>query len=140
MQKVLAVLFVMSSTVLPAQTGNLNEALIKASLASEYKTKPAKRKLLSLKTKGLNYNPFAYAGAGLLFFYQNVISEQIQSECTYVTSCSEFTKQSIQENGFITGILMGFNQLTECHPSAIYEHPPLFIEGKKIKNQLAKED
>jgi putative component of membrane protein insertase Oxa1/YidC/SpoIIIJ protein YidD len=96
-----------------------------------------KRKLLDLRNKKLiqQLNPFLYVGAGLLFIYQNIISEQIQASCMYQVSCSEYTKKSIEKNGFLKGTLLGFHQLSNCFQGVIYEHPPFMInEDGKINN------
>ena len=134
MGKILLFFAIVSSCILFGQNGNLTNDILKATFENDDNTKAEKRKLLSFKKKRVKYNPLNYVGAGLLYVYQNIVSEQLQAECTYVTSCSQYTKLSIQEHGFILGALKGFNQLSECHPSAIYEHPRLFIDGKKVIN------
>ena len=99
----------------------------------------SKRKYLSLKNKSIaqKLNPMLYIGASLLYFYQNVISEQIQANCVYEISCSEYTKKSIEKNGFIKGTLSGFHQLSNCFQGAIYEHPVYMInENGKINNSI----
>jgi len=98
-----------------------------------------KREILSLKNKSFTQklNPFLYIGATLLYFYQNVISEQIQANCMYKISCSEYTKKSIEKNGFVKGTLSGFHQLSNCFQGAIYEHPVYMInENGKINNLI----
>jgi putative component of membrane protein insertase Oxa1/YidC/SpoIIIJ protein YidD len=90
----------------------------------EYKA-PAKRKLLSLNTMSTwqKINPLVYVGAGLLFFYQRGLSEQIQASCTFHTSCSSYTKYAIQERGFLTGIILGADQLTRCANGGKEDYP-----------------
>jgi len=96
-----------------------------------------KRKLLHFKKRSSRYNPATYVSAGLLYVYQNVFSEQLQAECSYEISCSEYTKLSIQRSGFFIGVLSGFNQLSECYPGVIYEHPRSFIgPGNKVINSI----
>ena len=82
------------------------------------------RKIAKIKNK---YNPISYIGAGALFVYQNIISEQIQASCTYHYSCSEFTKKSIENFGFIKGTFVGLNQLQSCVPGLKKETHPYFI-------------
>lgn len=102
-------------------------------------TKPVKRKLLAFRNKLAYFNPFTYVGAGMLFVYQNVFSEQIQANCAYEISCSDYTKFSIQVSGFFIGTLKGFNQLSECAPTARYEHPASYINSDgKIINHFEK--
>lgn len=106
----------------------LNAKLLTVSFNYE-PTKNTQRKLLVFKRKKSFYNPLNYLGAGLLFVYQNIFSEQIQASCNYEISCSEYTKICIQKHGFIKGILRGFNQLSECAPNAIYEHPSVYVNN-----------
>jgi putative component of membrane protein insertase Oxa1/YidC/SpoIIIJ protein YidD len=116
------------------QTGpQLAEKLVKVVLPKTEHEK-SKRKLLHFESKAAYYNPLNYIGAGLLYIYQNLLSEQIQARCSYETSCSQYTKLSIQRNGFIKGTLSGFNQLSECFPSVATEHNRQYInrEGKVI--------
>jgi putative component of membrane protein insertase Oxa1/YidC/SpoIIIJ protein YidD len=82
------------------------------------------------------YNPVHYLAAGLLFFYQRILSEQIQANCNYVVSCSEYTKQAIYHRGFLIGILIGANQLNNCVPGITMDYPAfrLNAESKIINN------
>ncbi|MBA3663686.1 MAG: membrane protein insertion efficiency factor YidD [Bacteroidetes bacterium] len=116
-------------------TNTINEKMIYIS----FEKNPAspKRKLLTFKKTASYFNPMNYISAGALFLYQNLFSEQIQAACTYETSCSEYTKLCIQKYGFIKGTLKGFNQLSECAPTAVYEHEPVNVNnGGKIINPL----
>jgi uncharacterized protein len=112
-------------------------------LAHQFKdlhySKPAKKKFLDLTKAGLlrKLNPVTYVGAGLLYFYQNVLSEQISADCTYQTSCSETTKKAIEKYGLIKGAILGIHQLGTCIPGNIHEHPSHLInEQGKIINEL----
>ncbi|MCC6372264.1 MAG: membrane protein insertion efficiency factor YidD [Bacteroidia bacterium] len=138
-QKLLLIFF-LASLLGRGQDRPVNDELLKVSFEPYKIEKTKTRKLLRFKKKYAAYNPLNYAGAGLLYLYQNLVSEQIQANCSYQISCSEYTKLCIQHHGFIIGTLRGFNQLSECHPGAIYEHPQLFINGNKIINGLDKED
>lgn len=116
----------------PANT-QLTDRLIEITLpkhAPEFK----QRKWLEFKSRAAYYNPLNYIGAGLLFLYQNLLSDQIQARCSYETSCSQYTKLSIQKKGFIIGTFSGFNQLSECFPAVAGEHCRHAInrEGKVI--------
>jgi uncharacterized protein len=83
------------------------------------------------------YNPLVYAGAALLYVYQNVISDQLQANCMYEISCSEYARRSIRRYGLFSGMLRGFSQLSECFNGAVYEHPRLFVNGdRKIINPV----
>ena len=102
---------------------NLRHSLLQ-NFYADYKA-PEKRKILSLKNKHLitKLNPLTYISAGLLFFYQRIVSEQIQANCMYQTSCSNFTKFEIEKNGF-RGFLLGINQLDNCFQGIEYDYQP----------------
>lgn len=133
------ILLLFCSVTQNAQTSSndLNQKIISASI--HYEPQAAKRKLTVFKNRAARFNPFNYLGAAVLFVYQNVFSEQIQADCAYQTSCSEYTKLALAQYGIIRGTLEGFNQLSECAPGARYEHCPLFVNGDgKIINPLEK--
>jgi uncharacterized protein len=114
---------------------SMNEKLVSASF--ENKSEPKKAPFLFFKKRSSYFNPLSYLGAGMLFVYQNMFSEQIQADCVYETSCSEFTKRCIHKSGFFIGTLKGFNQLSECSPAAIYEHAPINVNSRqKIINRI----
>ncbi|MCX6181139.1 MAG: membrane protein insertion efficiency factor YidD [Bacteroidetes bacterium] len=104
---------------------------------------PAKRKILSLEQRTLmgKVNPMSYLSAGLLFFYQRVLSEQIQANCVYHISCSEYTKKQIEKRGLIIGILKGCNQLNNCFTGIMSEYPEYKIsEDLKVINSIGDEE
>lgn len=112
----------------------LNRKIIESSFDHTQQTSSL-RKLPKFKKRKILFNPLNYLGAGFLFVYQNVFSEQIQASCVYQTSCSEYTKLSVARYGIFIGTLRGFNQLSECDVRAKYEHEDVFItsDGKIIK-------
>jgi len=116
----------------------LNTQIQKASFSREYSQPPAHRSLLKFNKKSDRYNPLMYFGAAFLLVYQRVFSEQFQAECVYETSCSEYTKISIQKKGFVRGMLAGFSQVTECFRGELYEQPPIYIRKGKIINSDAR--
>jgi putative component of membrane protein insertase Oxa1/YidC/SpoIIIJ protein YidD len=118
----------------------INEKILNISFDNIAVHKTGKGKLFSFKKKRSYFNPLNYLGAGILYVYQNIFSEQIQANCTYEVSCSEYTRLCIQKFGFFTGTLKGFNQLSECTPNTIYEHSPAYINSDgKIINHFEKE-
>lgn len=125
--------------VLRSQTNisfSLQQKLIKASFDTSYVEQTQTRKIVAAKSFVTKINPLFYIGGALLFVYQNVFSEQIQAQCAYQVSCSEYTKRSIQKKGLLFGTLSGFNQLSECYPYIQHDHPTLFINynNQKIIN------
>jgi putative component of membrane protein insertase Oxa1/YidC/SpoIIIJ protein YidD len=63
----------------------------------------------------LTYNPRSLFFKGSLFFYQRLISPQISADCLYKTSCSNFSKQSIQRFGLVKGLLLTSDRLMRCN-------------------------
>lgn len=96
------------------QGENLN-SLVLNSVFSEYST-PIKKKRVLLNLSNEKVNFLTYMAAGMLFVYQNVISEQISANCTYEISCSEYTKKCIEKYGIIKGTFIGLHQLSCCVP------------------------
>lgn len=108
-------------------------------LFTEFHYTPAQpRTKVNFKNPGKlsNINFVKHIAAGLLYFYQNAISEQIQAECLYEISCSQFTKKMIEKKGLIIGAFVGFHQLNNCQGNAILDYPSYKISEKdKIINQ-----
>jgi putative component of membrane protein insertase Oxa1/YidC/SpoIIIJ protein YidD len=121
---------------------SINHILIRNTLAyADYKAAPARKILQTPAAHSFaRYNPVHYLAAGLLFFYQRVLSEQIQANCNYVISCSEYTKQAIYRRGFLIGILIGANQLNNCVPGITTDYPSFRLNPEsKIINSAEDE-
>lgn len=88
------------------------------------------------KRKGLQkINPLSYLLDAGILTYQAVFSEQLQSDCQYEISCSEYTLRCIRKFGTVRGMLMGFTQLQDCHSQSRYEHEAIALNTRhKIKN------
>lgn len=81
----------------------------------------------------IKYNPVFIVFGGGLYIYQKNISPILQFGCLYEPSCSEFSRLSIREYGFLKGILMSGDRLTRCtRLSAADIHPLFFLKGKYI--------
>jgi len=61
------------------------------------------------------FNPVNIFFSGLMYFYQNVLSAQINASCLYLPSCSEFGKSSIKSHGLIKGIFLTADRLSRCN-------------------------
>ncbi|MBA2610592.1 MAG: membrane protein insertion efficiency factor YidD [Bacteroidetes bacterium] len=122
------------------EQNNINQKILNVSFENSIKKGPIKKKWFSFTRKSSYFNPLNYLGESVLFVYQNIFSEQIQASCNYEISCSEFTKLSIRRSGFFIGTLKGFNQLSECAPTAKYEHPAVYLNNEgKIINHFEEE-
>jgi len=82
----------------------------------------------------VKYNPVSLLFGGGLYFYQKVISSQIQAGCAFDVSCSNFSKQSIKQFNLVKGIALSADRLTRCtRISAIDFHPVMINnDGKCI--------
>jgi len=112
-----------------SQPNELTDRIAVQDLVEYENSKDQQRNLLQFRKKRAYFNPLAYLGAGLMFFYQNVLSDQIQATCVYKTSCSEYTKLCIRHFGMLRGMLKGLNQFAECHHSAKAEHPAVMLNS-----------
>ena len=116
----------------------VNEKITQQLFAEFHYTSPQPRAKVNFKKTGrLSYINFVkHISSGLLYFYQNAISEQIQADCLYEISCSQFTKKMIEKKGLIIGTFVGFHQLNNCQGNAILDYPSFKISEKdKIINQ-----
>lgn len=77
---------------------------------------------------------------GLLYVYQQFVSEQIQADCVYETTCSEYMKQCLQTYGAGRGILSGLYQYSTCTGFEPLYHSDIDLnEHRKIKNNIDHE-
>ncbi|PCH66266.1 MAG: hypothetical protein COC01_08545 [Bacteroidetes bacterium] len=128
-----------NKTIAFAPNDSLKQAIVDITMRDYYVREPVKRSFFSFRNKSIFFrlNPINYLGAGLLFIYQRIFSEQIQANCMYEISCSEYTKCSIDKNGIIKGSLLGIDQLSNCFPNVIYDYPRHLInENYKIINAI----
>ncbi len=74
----------------------------------------------------VRYNPVSLLFGGLMYAYQGFISPQLPSECLYMESCSQFSKNLIAEYGLIKGVFTTSDRLMRCNRlSALDVHPML---------------
>lgn len=63
----------------------------------------------------IKYNPISLFFGGMLFMYQNTITYQFSADCLYNPSCSEYSKQSIRQYGFVKGCFLSADRITRCN-------------------------
>jgi uncharacterized protein len=102
------------------ERNNVNSEVVRV-LFSDYEM-PTQNKRVLMQVRSAKGNPLTYIAAGLLFFYQNLLSEQISANCTYQMSCSEYTKKCIERYGIVKGTLIGLHQLSCCVPNISVDH------------------
>lgn len=106
--------------VCPVKTGLTQSRLSNTQLIKKHQIKQKKaediRAPLQFENQSplIKYNPITLISKGSLFLYQNVISPQMASDCIYHPSCSDFSKQAIQQYGFFKGICLGADRLSRC--------------------------
>ena len=133
------IVLISSNSFAQNEQNSLNQSLLEKTFSYYSIDKPSRKEIISFKKKKIItvINPINYLAAGLLFFYQSILSEQIQADCTYEISCSNYTKQCINKNGFIIGSLKGLHQLSTCFPANIDDCPKYKISTNlKINNQV----
>lgn len=69
---------------------------------------------------------------GMIYFYQNIISEQIQASCSYEISCSQYLKLCIEKYGFVIGTFAGINQFGKCAGNNHKNHSSYKLNEKNI--------
>lgn len=126
MKRLLVFLLVLNSLNLFAQQNDFSSQITASfvSLNSPHEHKQKRRMMYREKEEKKKNNVLKSSFAGLMFLYQNVISEQISASCKYQISCSEYTKLQIEKNGLFIGALKGFHQLMHCTHGAMEEVPP----------------
>lgn len=93
-----------------------------------------------LKKDKKQFNPINLVSASLLYFYQNVVSEQLSGSCSFEISCSEYTKKSIEQLGWFKGVFLGLNQYTNCVPRNHEHHAECAVnQNMKIINHIGNE-
>lgn len=52
----------------------------------------------------------------LINFYQKNSSLFKKRSCIFYPTCSEYTKQAVEEYGVFKGLYFGFRRILRCHP------------------------
>ena len=97
-----------------------------------------KRSFIAKDKKNSVLNKIA---GGMIYFYQNIISEQIQAGCSYEISCSQYLKLCIEKYGFVVGTFAGINQFGKCAGNNHKNHSSYKInENNIIINKIDEEN
>ena len=86
--------------------------------------------------KFYKYNPVSLVFGGLMYVYQNVVSEQIAADCPYEISCSGFGRQVIKQYGLLKGTALAADRVMRCTRLSYKDLLPcdLNSSGKIIDN------
>ncbi len=67
------------------------------------------------KSKWQTYSPINLTFSSLMFFYQNVVSTQVNASCLFTPSCSEYAKACIKKYGLIKGMFLAADRVQKCN-------------------------
>jgi putative component of membrane protein insertase Oxa1/YidC/SpoIIIJ protein YidD len=73
------------------------------------------------------YNPVSLVLKGALLGYQKIVSEQLARSCPYEITCSNFSKQAIQEFGIFKGVFISADRILRCNRIGLLDISPLNI-------------
>jgi putative membrane protein insertion efficiency factor len=82
------------------------------------------------KSKWQTYNPVNLTFSALMFFYQNIISSQVNANCIFTPSCSEFAKAGIKKYGLIKGMFLAADRVQKCNRITALD-----LDFKKLNSQ-----
>lgn len=66
-------------------------------------------------------NPLRWLATGSMYFYQQVLSPQINAGCLYQRTCSNYSKAAIKQFGIIRGVLLTADRLSRCTSGVLPE-------------------
>jgi len=73
------------------------------------------------------YNPVSLALKGALLGYQRLVSQQLARSCPYQITCSNFSKQSIQQFGLVKGVFLSADRIMRCNRIGLLDVHPLNV-------------
>lgn len=66
-------------------------------------------------------NPLRWLATGSMYFYQQVLSPQLNAGCLYQRTCSNYSKAAIKQYGIIRGVLLSADRLSRCTSGVLPE-------------------
>lgn len=70
----------------------------------------------------------------IIKFYQKAVSPNLPNSCRFYPSCSEYSRQAIEEYGPIKGTYLAIKRVLRCHPLNSGGFDPLHKEEGEEKN------
>lgn len=78
----------------------------------------------------VKYNPVTLVLKGAMLAYQHAISPQLSRHCPYEITCSNFSKQAVQEFGIVKGIFLSADRILRCNRIGVLDTDPLDFSEK----------
>lgn len=73
------------------------------------------------------YNPVSLVLKGAMLGYQRLMSQQLARSCPYQITCSNFSKQAIEQYGVIKGVFLSADRIMRCNRIGLLEVLPMDI-------------
>lgn len=71
------------------------------------------------------YNPVSLALTGAMLGYQQLMSKQLARSCPYQLSCSNFSKQAIEQFGVVKGVFLSADRIMRCNRIGLLDVSPV---------------
>jgi uncharacterized protein len=73
------------------------------------------------------YNPVSLVLKGALLGYQRLMSQQLARSCPYQITCSNFSKQAIEQYGIVKGVFLSADRIMRCNRIGLLDVPAIDI-------------
>ncbi len=73
------------------------------------------------------YNPLSLVIKGALLGYQRLMSQQLARSCPYQITCSNFSKQAIEQYGIVKGVFLSADRIMRCNRIGLLDVPAMDI-------------
>lgn len=82
--------------------------------------------ILALTTR--KKNAFAFFFRWNMSLYQQILSPLLSADCSFQTTCSNFSKQAILQYGLFKGVFLSADRINRCVPGNHIETPAYKIQ------------
>jgi putative membrane protein insertion efficiency factor len=76
------------------------------------------------------YNPVSMVLKGAMMGYQRLMSQQLARSCPYQITCSNFSKQAIEQYGVVKGVFLSADRIMRCNRIGLLDVPQTDISPK----------
>ena len=73
------------------------------------------------------YNPVSLVLKGAMLGYQRLMSQQLARTCPYQITCSNFSKQAIEQYGLVKGVFLSADRIMRCNRIGLLDVPQLNV-------------